>query len=459
MMINRFKTDKTRRSEWAGVNRIWVNNVKAELLIINARQIVTSRGGSNRPLRGGDLGRVDVIHNGAVAVSDGRIIAVGAKEEIESRVTITPRTKVVDATGQIVLPGLVDAHTHLVFGGSRENELDLKLQGVPYLDILAQGGGILSTVRATRDASREELVRIGMQYAGQMLSQGTTTVEVKSGYGLTTADELKQLEAIRDIDNRQPLDLVPTFLGAHAFPDEYKARPDEFVRLLVDEMIPAVATERLAQYCDVFCEQGVFSVEQSRRILTAAQKAGLKSKIHAEEIECLGGAELAAELGAVSADHLLMISAVGIRKMAAAGVIAVLLPATTFFLREDHYAPARNMIEAGVPVALGSDFNPGSCPNNNLGLVMIIACLYLRMTPAEVINAVTINAAHAVGRAESIGSLEEGKQADIVLFDAPNYQYLTYRFGTNLVNTVIKGGKVVVKQGDSRSLGKGKNEI
>lgn len=418
--------------------------MKADLMIINAGQIVTSRGSSNRPLCGDALGRLAVIENGVIAVADGRIIAVGPKEEVGSMATPAADTKVVDAAGQIVLPGLVDAHTHMVFAGSRENELELKLKGVPYLDILAQGGGILSTVRATRAASKEELVSIGLRYASQMLSQGTTTAEVKSGYGLTTADELKQLEAIREIDARQPLDLVPTFLGAHAFPEEFKTRPEEFIDLLTDEMIPAVATGRLAEYCDVFCEQGVFSVEQSRRILSAARKAGLKSRIHAEEIKCLGGAELAAELGAVSAEHLLRVSANGIRKMAAAGVIAVLLPATTFYLREDHYAPARSMIEAGVPVALASDFNPGSCPNNNLGLVMTIACLYLGMTPAEVINAVTINAAHAVGRGGSIGSLEEGKEADIVLLDAPSYQYLPYRFGTNLVSRVIKAGRVVV---------------
>lgn len=418
--------------------------MQADLLIENARQVVTSRGGAN-PLTKGDLGRIEIIENGAVAVGGGRILAVGTAAEVRAKVTVTPATRRIDATGQIALPGLVDAHTHLVFAGSRENELDLKLKGVPYLEILAQGGGILSTVRATRAADREELVGIGRKYARQMLAQGTTTAEVKSGYGLTVADELKQLEAVRDLASQSALDLVPTFMGAHAFPPEYKNDPEKFVDLLVTEMIPAVARQGLAEYCDVFCEKGVFSVEQSRRILQAGLAAGLKPKIHAEEIECLGGAELAAELGAASADHLLMISDAGIRKMADAGVVAVLLPATTFYLREDHYAPARKMIEAGVPVALASDFNPGSCPNNNLQFVMTVACLYLRMTPAEVINAVTINAAHAVGRADRVGSLEEGKQADIVLFDAPSYQYLPYRLGSNLVTTVIKQGKVVVE--------------
>lgn len=419
--------------------------MQADLLIENARQVVTSRGGIT-PLLKGDLGRLEVIENGAIAVGDGRIVAVGTTAEVRAKVAVTEATQVVDATGRIALPGLVDSHTHLVFAGSRENELDLKLKGVPYLEILAQGGGILSTVRATRAAGREDLVEIGRKYAKQMLAQGTTTAEVKSGYGLTTADELKQLEAVRDLASQSDMDFVPTFMGAHAFPPEYKGDPEKFVDLLVTEMIPAVAERGLAEYCDVFCEKGVFSVEQSRRILQAGLAAGLKPKIHAEEIECLGGAELAAELGAASADHLLMISDTGIRKMADAGVVAVLLPATTFYLREDHYAPARKMIEAGVPVALASDFNPGSCPNNNLQLVMTIACLYLRMTPAEVINAVTINAAHAIGRADSVGSLEEGKKADIVLFDAPSYQYLPYRLGSNLVTTVIKNGKVVVEK-------------
>lgn len=418
--------------------------MRADLLIENAGQVVTSRGASDRPLLRDELGKLTVIENGSVAIADGRILAVGTADEVRAAVEITGRTEVVDAAGQIMLPGLVDAHTHAVFAGSRENELDLKLKGVPYLDILAQGGGILSTVRATRAASPKELVIAGLTYADQMLAQGTTTAEAKSGYGLTTADEIKQLQAIRDINAKHPLELVPTFMGAHAFPPEYKTEPDKFVDLLVDEMIPAVAAQGLAEFCDVFCEKGVFSVAQAGRILAAAQRAGMKAKLHAEEIECLGGAELAAELGAVSADHLLRISDAGIAKMAAAGTVAVLLPATTFYLREDRYAPARKLVEAGVPLALASDFNPGSCPNNNLQLVMTIACLYLRLTPAEVINAVTINAAHAIGRAGSIGSLEAGKQADITLFYAPCYQYLPYRFGTNLVSMVVKNGEIVV---------------
>ncbi len=418
--------------------------MEADMVIINAQQLVTSRGASATPKLKESLGEIAVIECGAVAVKKDKIIAVGTTEEVLGRVKVTAGTKVLDAAHRLVLPGLVDPHTHVVHGGSREHELDLKLKGVPYLEILARGGGILSTVRSTRDAGRKELVKQGIKYCDQMLKQGTTTAEAKSGYGLSTESEIKTLEAIKEVNEKHPLDLVPTFLGAHAIPREFKDNPEKYVHIVMEEMLPAVTEKGLAEYCDVFCEEGVFSVEQSRRILKAAREKGLKLKMHADEIVPLGGAELAAELGAVSADHLLVVSDTGIKRMAEAGVIAVLLPGTTFYLREDHYAPARKMIEAGVPVALATDFNPGSCPNNNLQIIMTMACLYLRMTPAEVINAMTINAAHAIGRAQEIGSIEAGKQADMVVFDAPNYQYLPYRYGTNLVEKVIKNGQIVV---------------
>ncbi len=419
----------------------------ASLLIKHAAQVVTSRGASAKPLVGESLGRIEVIDDGAVAVSGEKITAVGPTAEVMEQVETDRQTKVIDATGKVVLPGLVDPHTHVVFGGSREHELSLKLQGVPYLEILARGGGILSSVEATRSASSDQLVERGIKYCRQMLVQGTTTAEAKSGYGLSTEAELKILRAVQQVAKAQPVDLVPTFLGAHAVPKEFKGDPDRYLKLVIEEMLPQVVEGKLACYCDVFCEEGVFSVEQSRRVLTAARAAGLGLKLHADEIVPLGGAELAAELGAVSADHLLAVSDRGIEKMAAAGVIAVLLPGTTFYLREGHYAPARRMIEAGVPVALATDFNPGSSPNNNLQLVINIACLYLRMTPAETINSITINAAHALGRAALIGSLEENKAADLVIFDAPNYDYLAYRYGTNLVETVVKNGAVVVEGG------------
>ncbi len=419
--------------------------MKATLIVKNAAQVVTSKGASQAPLHGAWQCELLVIEDGAVAVNGDKIIAVGTTEEVLSKVVADDETRVVDATGQVVLPGLVDPHTHVVFGGSREHELALKLEGVPYLEILARGGGILSSVEATRAASLEELTAAGIKYCRQMLAQGTTTAEAKSGYGLSAEAEIKTLQAVRQVDMAQPVDLVPTFLGAHAVPREYREEPDRYLDLVIEEMLPVVAEQNLARYCDVFCEQGVFSVEQSRRVLNAARRLGFELKIHADEIVPLGGAELAAELGAVSADHLLVVSERGIQRMAEAGVIAVILPGTTFYLREDHYAPARKMIEQGVPVALATDFNPGSSPNNNLQLIINIACLYLRMTPAEVINAITINAAHAVGRAAQVGSLEEDKQADIVIFDAPNFDYLAYRYGTNLVSRVIKNGRIVVE--------------
>ncbi len=415
------------------------------LLIKNANQVVTSRGASKKPLTGTALKELIIIDDGAVAVNGDKITAVGPTVEVLKQVKVDEQTRVVDASGKVVLPGLVDPHTHVVFGGSREHELALKLQGVPYLEILARGGGILSSVEATRAASKEELVEAGKRYCRQMLAQGTTTAESKSGYGLTVEDEIKTLEAIREVDRAQPVDLVPTFLGAHAVPKEYKDDPDRYLDLVIEEMLPRVVEQNLARYCDVFCEEGIFSVQQSRRVLEAAREMGLGLKMHADEIDPLGGAELAAELGAVSADHLLVISDQGIEKMAEAGVIGVILPGTTFYLCEDHYAPARKMIEAGVPLALATDFNPGSSPNNNLQVVVNLACLYLRMTPSEVINAITINAAHAVGRPDEIGSLEKGKKADLAIFEAPNYEYLAYRYGTNLISSVIKNGEIVVE--------------
>ncbi len=419
--------------------------MKATLIVKNAAQLVTSVGASETPLAGELQGELTVYENGSVAVDGDKIVAVGTTAEVLERVETGAETRVVDANGQVVLPGLIDPHTHVVFGGSREHELALKLEGVPYLEILARGGGILSSVEATRAAPKEELVACGIKYCLQMLAQGTTTAEAKSGYGLSTEAEIKTLQAVRQVDSAQPVDLVPTFLGAHAVPKEYKGDPDRYLDLVIEEMLPLVVEHNLARYCDVFCEEGVFTVEQSRRVLLAARDMGLELKIHADEIVPLGGAELAAKLGAVSADHLLVIGDEGIKRMAEEGVIAVILPGTTFYLREEHYAPARKMIEAGVPVALATDFNPGSSPNNNLQLIINIACLYLRMTPAEVINAITINAAHAVGRGAEIGSLEEGKKADLVIFDAPNYDYLAYRYGTNLVNRVIKNGRLVVE--------------
>lgn len=419
-------------------------DVRADFLLTNAGQLVTVAGNSDRPKRREELSEISVVTDGAVAARDGMIIAVGSSSDIQESVELEEDAVVVDAAGKVVLPGLVDPHTHVVFAGSREHELEMKIQGVPYLEILARGGGILDTVRSTRAASREELFRAGEKYLDEMLAQGTTTAEAKSGYGLTLDDELKTLEVARDLQEAHPVDLVPTFLGAHAIPEEYKENPDDFVELVISEMLPAVARSGLASFCDVFCEEGVFSVEQTRRILSEAKSLGFELKIHADEMVPLGGAELAAELGATSADHLMVISDHGIEMLAASDTVAVLLPATTFCVMGERYAPARKMIEKGVAVALSSDFNPGSSPVNSLQIVMGIACRQLKMTPAEVVSAVTINAAHAIGCASSVGSIEVGKKADLVVFDAKDYRYLMYRFGTNLVDRVIKSGCIVV---------------
>lgn len=380
-------------------------------------------------------GDVSVLPDAWILCQNGRIAQVGTGS--------VPKTAHrLDAAHRLVTPGLVDAHTHLIFGGWRQNELAFKLHGVPYLDILAQGGGIHSTVQATRAATREELADKARLALDEMLSLGTTTCEAKSGYGLSTAEELKQLRAIRDLDCTHVMDLVPTFLGAHALPKVYKDDRAGYIRLLCEETIPAVAEERLAEFCDVFCETGVFTAEESRTILACGLQYGLRSKIHADEIDPIGGSQLAGEIGAVSAEHLIVCPPAGMASMAKGGTIACLLPATSFCL-DTTYAPAREMTAHGIPVALASDFNPGSCPCLNLQLVMNLACLKYRLTPEETLTGVTLNAAAAIGRAEQIGSIEPGKQADLVIWDAPDLPYLCYRVGSNLVHTVIKKGNVV----------------
>lgn len=353
---------------------------------------------------------------------------------------------VIDAAGKTVTPGLVDPHTHVVFAGSREFELGKRLAGASYMDILNAGGGILHSTAQTRSADETRLAAETAKRLDRFLLHGVTTVEAKSGYGLRLEDELKQLRVIRALNGTQPVELVPTFMGAHAVPPEMKDDPDGYIRQVIHGMIPAVAEQKLAEYCDVFCEPGVFTPRQAQAVLEAGLKHGLKAKIHADEIEPSGGAELAAALGAVSAEHLLRASGEGIRAMAAAGVIAVLLPGTAFYLMAAP-ADARAMIEAGVPVALSTDCNPGSSPTVSLPFIMNLACLTMRMTPEEALTACTINAAHAIGRASSIGSIEAGKQADLVIFDAPNYLHLQYQYAVNLTDTVLKKGVPVVAGG------------
>jgi len=416
-----------------------------DVIIKDISQLITVKSGT-KAKKGSEMQDIGLVENGWIAIKENKIIGVGSGD-IASEFKIQEHTLIVDGKGKTVTPGLIDSHTHLVHAGSRENELALKLKGVPYLEILNKGGGILSTVRATQATTLEELVNQSKKSLDRMLTYGVTTVEVKSGYGLEIDTEIKQLEAIDILNKQSNSDLVSTFMGAHAIPGEYKNNPDKFVDIVINEMLPIVAERGLAEFCDVFCEEGVFSIDQTRKILKAAEKLGLKSKIHADEIKSLGGAGLAAELGVASADHLMAASEEGLKMMAEKGVVAVALPGTSFNLAMGKYANARKMIEYGLSVALATDYNPGSCPTENIQLIMSLGCLYLKMTPEEVISAVTINAAAAINREHEIGSIEIGKKADIVIFDTPNLYYIPYHFGINHVDIVIKNGKIVVKDG------------
>lgn len=417
----------------------------ADIVIKNISHLITLEG-ENRPRVGKEMSEISAVENGIVAIKGDKIIYVG-QGELPSDINIDDNTMIIDGEDKTVTPGLVDPHTHLVHGGSRENELDMKLKGAKYLDILKAGGGIHSTVKSTKTSSFEDLYDKAEKSLNTMLEFGVTTVEAKSGYGLDTDTELKQLRVAKKLNNDHPVDIVSTFLGAHAIPAEYKDDVDAFVDIVINDMMPKVYEENLAEFCDVFCEEGVFTVEQTRRILNAGKKYDMKPKMHADEIEPLGGAELAAEVGAISADHLVAASELGMKMMAEKGVIADLLPGTSFNLGMGKFAKARQMIEAGVPVALSTDYNPGSCPTENIQLVMTLASLRMRMTPEEVITAVTINSASSVGRQEEIGSIMVGKKADIAIFNSSNISYIIYHFGINHIDKVIKNGVMVVDKG------------
>jgi imidazolonepropionase len=396
------------------------------------------------------MAELSIIEDGAVAVQGDQILLVGPTREVSQHAG--EGTQLIDASGKVAMPGFVDPHTHLVFAGDRASEFEMRLKGATYLEIMAAGGGIMNTVRATRAASLDELVVQSRERLDRMLAHGTTTAEAKTGYGLDTENELKTLEAIRLLDESHPVDLVSTFLGAHAIPAEYQGRGEEYVHLVVEEMLPRVQSQGyLAHegpfFCDVFCEEGAFSLEQSRRILERARELGMALKIHADEFTSLGGAALAAELGATSADHLACTPEAEINLLADSGTVAVLLPGTPFGLGEAHYASARTMIDSGVPVALATDLNPGTCYCEAMPFVMALACRQMDMTPAETIVAATINAAHAIGLGHEVGSLEVGKKADLLMLDVPDYRHLTYRFGTNIVNTVVKAGRVTEQGG------------
>ena len=406
-----------------------------KVLVSNIGMLATPKGNAARC--GEEQGKIEILKNAWVLIEDGVIAAVGT-----GKAEGAEGAEVIDAEGKLVTPGLVDAHTHLIFGGWRQNELGLKLHGATYLEIQNAGGGIQSTTNATRSASKEELRAKAEKALDEMMGFGTTTVEAKSGYGLATEHELKALQVIRELDDRHPMDLVATFMGAHLVPAEYKNDREAYVRLVCEEMMPAVREQGIAKFCDVFCEADTFTVEESRRILEAGLKYGLRPKIHADEIEAIGGSRLAGEIGAISAEHLIVCPPEGIDALAKGGVIACLLPATSFNLGAV-FAPARDMVKAGVPVAMATDFNPGSCPCLNMQFVINLGCLKYKLTPEEVLTAVTLNGAAAIGMADRVGSVETGKQGDLVIWDAPDLDYICYRVGSNLAGTVIKKGAVV----------------
>ena len=414
--------------------------MKADLILKNIGKLVTMQGSSSFRVKE-EMNKINIIENAYIAVKNGKILAIGVGDEFGN--LCGEDTKIHDAEGLLVTPGLIDSHTHLIHGGSRENEFSMKLNGVPYIEILNNGGGILSTVKATKEASEEALYKKAKKSLDRMLEFGVTTVEEKSGYGLELNTEIKQLEVARALDKNHPVDLVHTFLGAHAVPEEYKENHKAYIDILVDVMMPKIKDMGLAEFCDVFCEEGVFTIEESEYILQKAKEIGYKLKIHADEIESLGGAGLAAKLGCVSADHLMAASDEGIKMMAENNVVANILPATSFNLNKN-YADCRKMIDMGAIVSLSSDYNPGSCPSENLQLVMQLGCLHLKMTPNEVLTAVNINAAYAIDRADKIGSIEVGKNADFVVFDARNVEYLMYHFGINHTKKVYKNGNLVV---------------
>lgn len=433
--------------------------MQADLLIRHAAQVVTPVG--RRPLRGKALGSLQVIPDGAVAVREGRILAVGPTAEVEAR--LREVTEVLEARGQVVVPGFVDPHTHLVWAGDRAAEFERRLQGATYLEILQAGGGILATVRATREASVEQLRAETRSRMDRMLLHGTTTAEAKTGYGLAPEAEFRLLDVIHDLDATHPLDLVPTFLGAHAIPEEHRADPEAYVALLVEAMLPAVAARRYpvegpwrapwtdgraAWFCDVFCERGAFDLDQTQRILEAARRLGFGLKVHADEfVPSLGATPLAVALGATSVDHLVSTPPEHLALLARSETVGVMLPGTSFGLGSGHYAPARRFLEAGGALAIATDLNPGTSWCESMPMMMALAARYLGLTPAEALAAATLNAACALGLGHEIGSVEIGKWADLVGIDAPDYRHLAYRYGVNLVHTVIKRGKIVVREG------------
>lgn len=410
-----------------------------DLLVHNAAELATPRGSQARTQ--GSMGEVEIVPGGAVAIDAGSIVAVGRAAELEAR--FQPRARL-DAHGGTIVPGFVDAHTHPVFLGTREDEFELRTQGKTYVEIAQAGGGILSSVRGVRGASREELLARLLVRLDRFLELGTTTIEAKTGYGLALEDELKCLEVLQQASKIHPVTIVPTFLGAHDYPAEFRERKPAYVDLLVNEMLPRVAASKLAEFCDIFTEGHVFDLDASRRILTRAKELGFALRLHVDQLTPLGGAQLAAELGAASADHLEFVSDEGIEALARSNVTAVLCPVVPLYLRVDKEAPARRLIDRGVAVAISTDFNPGSCYLQSLPEALTWAALRYRMSAAEALTSATLNAACSLGRGAQLGTLEPGKQADLVVLDVPNHRHLVYELGRNAVSAVVKRGRVVV---------------
>jgi imidazolonepropionase len=411
-----------------------------QLLISNLKQLVTVRSDGQPFKAGREMRNLGIMENASVLVENGIITWIGNAADFTN--TLEPDADTIDGSSYVALPGFVDSHTHAVFGGSRENEFALRAEGKTYQEIAAQGGGILSSVNATRAATRKELRKAASKRLDAMMQHGTTSVEIKSGYALSEEGEIKMLEAITELANEHFMTIRSTFLGAHALPPEYRERRTEYIDLLCNRMLPHIAKRKLAQFCDVFCEIGYYSVDESRRILGQAKSLGLGLKLHSDEFNSIGGTQLAAELHALSVDHLEHVSDDAIALLRGSGTVAVLLPGVSFFLRNP-YAPARTLIDAGIPVAIASDFNPGSCMSFSMPMMMTIACTQMSMTPEEAITASTLNGAAAMGISDQFGSIEIGKRADIILYEIPNYRYLPYHFGTNLASKIIKNGTIL----------------
>ena len=424
--------------------------ISADCVVSGCRQLVTCAG--PLPKRGPALGDLGVVEDGWIASNKGEIVFVGTAEGFRSAVTAAPGATWIDGRDSIALPGLVDAHTHLPFAGNREHEFLLRLKGATYQELAAQGLGIQTTVKATRAATKDELVALCKQRLNQMLLTGTTTVEAKSGYGLNLEDERKQLEAVAALRGAHPVDVVPTYMGAHEVPPEYKGRKSAYIDLIIGEALPDIKARGLAEFFDIFCEPTVFDLEDTKRLAEAARAAGLGVKVHADEFVPIGGTEFAAEFGAVSAEHLINVTDDGIRKVAASGTAVLLLPGVPFFLMLDKRAPVRKLIEAGAAVALASDFNPGSSMLSSMLLVLQLGVYTLRMTLEEALNACTGNAAYAIRRHDRVGTLEAGKRMDLLICDVPNYASLIYQLGVNPVRHVIKDGRVVVRAGKIQPL-------